>query len=210
MEDRITKRLQPRDYTGTLEKRVAYLESVLQQRYQNSPDNVSFSFEGFVEQPEIQPNASVEMPALSSEWGTQASEFKPNSKNDEFNDLASKVGTLSINAGGAEPRYLGTSSIFAFSRVINSSLRQVVSRAPSIVPEQYDSDWPNPTPCMLPDYQSATKLSDAYFENIHPQYPFLHEPTFRSWEMMLATSSQESDNFNFNPSCLFFLNMVGY
>ncbi|KEF55873.1 uncharacterized protein A1O9_07453 [Exophiala aquamarina CBS 119918] len=48
--------------------------------------------------------------------------------------------------------------------------------------------------------QIETKLIDAYFENYHPVYPFVHEPTFRaqyheilprpvsaSWKLLLST-----------------------
>ncbi|KIX07700.1 uncharacterized protein Z518_02354 [Rhinocladiella mackenziei CBS 650.93] len=46
----------------------------------------------------------------------------PPEEHDEVSDLASKVGMLGLNAARAEPHYLGSSSAFAFSRVISSSL----------------------------------------------------------------------------------------
>ncbi|KAJ5240899.1 uncharacterized protein N7469_002490 [Penicillium citrinum] len=51
-------------------------------------------------------------------------------------------------------------------------------------------------------------LSNAYFENIHPQYPFLHEPTFRHYEVLLLNSSTEFNDPIQASIPLFFLNMV--
>lgn len=126
-------------------------------------------------------------------------------ENDVVDELSSKVGLLSLNAAGAEPYYLGSSSTFAFSRLINSSLRQVVNQSATAT----ELSWPGIDaappiePCLLPDYDEAIRLSNAYFENIHVHYPFLHEPTFRLWENMFSGGSM-----NFDPVALFFLNMV--
>lgn len=38
------------------------------------------------------------------------------------------------------------------------------------------------TPIRLPTPDMRSSLSEAYFKNIHPQYPFLHRPTFGKWE----------------------------
>ncbi|RKL08437.1 hypothetical protein BFJ71_g1724 [Fusarium oxysporum] len=51
-------------------------------------------------------------------------------------------------------------------------------------------------------------LSNAYFENIHPHYPFLHEPTFRRWEDTLVRPSNTIGELDFDPAPLFFVNMV--
>ena len=66
------------------------------------------------------------------------------------------------------------------------------------------------TPCLLPDYDSCVTLSNAYFQNIHPQYPFLHEPTFRLWERKLIGPFEAMDAPSFDPIHLFFVNMVSY
>ncbi|KAF9874439.1 major facilitator superfamily transporter [Colletotrichum karsti] len=48
------------------------------------------------------------------------------------------------------------------------------------------------------------RKSKAYFENVHLQYPFLHEPTFRKWEKDVAGP----DSACADPTQLFFVNMV--
>lgn len=67
---------------------------------------------------------------------------------------------------------------------------------------------PLPEPCPLPDYPTAVKLSNAYFQNIHPQYPFLHEPSFRAWETVLEDPLEAMSTLGYNPVPLYFLNMV--
>jgi hypothetical protein len=130
---------------------------------------------------------------------------------DEIDELASKAGLLSLNAAGAEPYYLGSSSTFAFSRLINSSLRRVVltsSNRPGTLGQPEDSQNVLPAPCLLPSYETAVRLSDAYFRNIHTQYPFIYEPTFRAWEAALAGGLTGLESILSNPVALFFLNAV--
>lgn len=132
----------------------------------------------------------------------------PADEHDALNDLASKVGMLSLNAAGAEPLYLGSSSVFAFSHLIKPNLRQVVLQRPR---NTLDAQPSNPfflAPCLLPNYEIGVKLSNAYFQNIHTQYPFLHEPTFRAWEMALLQSYDAPESLTLEPTALFFLNMV--
>ncbi|OAA54160.1 Transcription factor [Niveomyces insectorum RCEF 264] len=144
---------------------------------------------------------------------------------DDTNDLAAKVGMLDLNAAGIEPHYLGASSAFAFSRAIGSSLlfRDPKQRATPNGPgngTQYPGhahgDLSSSSsgaaagsggssgsssgflPCPLPPYEDGVVLSNAYFQNIHIQYPFLHEPTFRMWEAqtaspLLASTSSDPD-----------------
>ncbi|KIN08863.1 hypothetical protein OIDMADRAFT_100432 [Oidiodendron maius Zn] len=134
----------------------------------------------------------------------------PNHKEDEdgVSDLASKVGVLTLNAAGAEPHYLGSSSAFAFSRIVNSSLRQVVPGNPTAGFGLTEEPSSMLSPCLLPDYDSCLTLSNAYFQNLHPQYPFLHEPTFRCWERGLIGPSEATETPNFDPIPSFFVNMV--
>lgn len=63
-------------------------------------------------------------------------------------------------------------------------------------------------PCPFPEYNVAIKLSNAYFENIQPQYPFLHEPTFRLHEEKVLRQSSEITDIMLYPIPLFFINMV--
>lgn len=123
-------------------------------------------------------------------------------------DLPARVGFLDFKATQAEPQYLGSSSSFAFAHLINSSLRGALPHKPSappLAPEKVESA---PLPCLLPDYHIATTLSNAYFDNIHTQYPFLHEPTFRHYEAQVLFSSTDLSDPGTLSIPMFFLNMV--
>lgn len=209
VEDPATKRHQPRNYLQTLEQRVAYLERILR-RYQPDVAN-DHLFQSDSQPVEIESSPTALTQPLDHHYGDQAASSPGDDEHDGLDDLASKVGLLSLNAAGAEPHYLGSSSTFAFSRLIDSSLRQVVLRngmsTDNFSPNEVDLSA-LPTPCLLPDYDTAVRLSNAYFRNIHSQYPFLHEPTFRAWEAMLADRSVSLDTMLSDPIPLFFLYMV--
>lgn len=114
-----------------------------------------------------------------------------------------------MTADGEARHYLGPSSVFSFSHVIHASLRQPFpgSHLESLDDHQDDAAAA-PSPCFLPDYELGISLSNAYFENIHPHYPFLHEPTFRRWEDALVRPSNTIGELDFDPVPLFFVNMV--
>ncbi|SCO76670.1 related to purine utilization positive regulator [Fusarium oxysporum] len=143
--------------------------------------------------------------AASNDESTSSIPYTPEGR-DATSDLSSRVGMLDFRTTQTEPQYLGSSSSFAFSRIINLSLSSNLPTAPTLA--QLSDRRSSPSPCLLPDYDVAVKLSDAYFKHIHPQYPFLHEPTFRTWEAMLYDSSQDFTETGFSFTPLFFLNMV--
>ncbi|KAJ5155576.1 hypothetical protein N7492_008379 [Penicillium capsulatum] len=124
---------------------------------------------------------------------------------EEVDDLASKVGMLGVRTFAADSHYLGSSSAFAFSRLVSSYLRDVAPKKPPGAVGPPEEQAVPPSPCPLPEYDDATQLSNAYFQNIHPQYAFLHEPTFRAWETKLVWPLGNLDLSNFEPLPLFFL-----
>ncbi|KAF7563669.1 hypothetical protein G7046_g491 [Stylonectria norvegica] len=134
---------------------------------------------------------------------------------DGMTDLSSKIGLLSVNAPNAEPHFFGTSSALAMSRLINSALRRVSQEkkvqgdADQIDPMMTSYDSLLATPCPLPSADGRELLAKSYFDNIHPQYPFLHEPTFRTWERTMVESFTLDDTLtSLPPSIPFFVNMV--
>lgn len=122
-------------------------------------------------------------------------------------DLSSRVGMLDFRTINMEPQYLGSSSAFAFSRIVNFSLVRDLP-IDSALTGLNDKRSSSPMPCLLPECDLAMTLSNAYFKHIHPQYPFLHEPTFRSWETTFYHSSENFLDSEFYYQPLFFLNMV--
>lgn len=124
-------------------------------------------------------------------------------------DLPSRVGMLDFRTLQIEPQYLGSSSAFAFSRIISLPLnRNLPPSAATTGSALGDQPSLTGTPCPLPDYDTAISLSNAYFKYIQPQYPFLHEPTFRTWEAKVYGASPESIHTELFGQALFFLNMV--
>lgn len=167
IEDPATKRQLPRNYLDTLEERVKFLEGLLQQHGQ--------------------PEAPVEHSPRDIDHLNSAARSPTGSGRDENNNsmgLVSRAGVLDLQASGAEPQYLGSSSMFSFSRVIHACVRQTIQERPQSDIDELmtERDDTSITPCPVPSYQVGKVLSNAYFENVHLQYPFLHEPTFRHWE----------------------------
>ncbi|KAG5809298.1 hypothetical protein H9Q74_005673 [Fusarium xylarioides] len=193
VEDPATRRHQPRNYVETLEAKVAFLEDLLRKARQGNTA------------PPVAASGTEDTPSGSS---PEVSETKDDD-DDEASALSSKVALLGMTADGEARHYLGPSSIFSFSHVIHASLRQPFSgnHLESLNDYQDDPAAP-PSPCFLPDYELGISLSNAYFENIHPHYPFLHEPTFRRWEDALVRPSNTIEELDFDSAPLFFVNMV--
>lgn len=220
VEDPVTRTYRPRNYVEGLEKRVAFLENILEQccpeltnsalieLHGHQPANTSNSLSPTQQYTEISEHQGGYQSASSR---TKDDSIQEN--DDGVEKLASKVGLLSLSAAGAEPQYLGSSSIFAFSRLINSTLRQVVSpdlATTSVLDTTEDRSSLLPSPCLLPDYFTAVQLSNVYFQNVNTHYPFLHEATFREWESMLMDESAGLETCPPSSLSLFFLNMVRF
>lgn len=218
VEEPASKTYRPRNYTAILEQRIAYLESLLGPEYPAvTVDDLQ------VADPPLAPligpavqNVQEHASPAHIRKESSAVEIRPDDEQDFLDELSSKVGLLSLNAAGAEPLftepyYLGSSSAFAFSRLINPTLREVVNVGLAH-PRSSRNPVENPLqplePCLLPSYDEAIKLSNAYFDNIHIHYPFLHEPTFKLWEEAVLGNSQDSNPAALDPVPLFFLNMV--
>ena len=185
MEDPITKRQQPRNYIDALEQRVAQLENALAQQEASPQTSVAPANE-------VSPRALQQ--SQPAEDATAADMF------------ASRVATLGFNAAGVEPRYLGPSSTFSFSRIISSSLLKAAPVKHKGSAEAQPEETSQQFACLLPEYTSAVALSNAYFRSIQQQYPFLHEPTFRQWEIDIMRPGRQIEHSDYLP--LFFLYAV--
>ncbi|KAM5386520.1 hypothetical protein ACJZ2D_000483 [Fusarium nematophilum] len=158
------------------------------------------------------PTASVSMSPqglrprdLDAAVGARAPAARNRDESDGTADLVTKAGVLSLHASGAEPHYFGSSSMFSFSRVIHACVRQAVQeKSTSGIDSGLDDVDASISPCRLPSYEVGVALSNAYFENVHFQYPFLHEPTFRQWENNALGLGPTAASL----SELFFVNMV--
>ncbi|GES57132.1 related to purine utilization positive regulator [Aspergillus terreus] len=188
VQDPQTKRHRPRNHVEWLEERVASLEG-RDQRDTSDSSQTPRSVASCNDPDSAQSNACT------------------HGRADRANDLASRVGMLDFRTTQMEPQYLGSSSAFAFSHIINRSLSRdlPIEQGSGALGNRRQS---SPSPCMLPEYDVAVALSDSYFKYIHPQYPFLHEPTFRAWETTLYYPPQDFTADSLPSASLFFLNMV--
>lgn len=193
VEDPVTKRHQPRNYLDILETRVAYLEGLLHSTGQKPTETDNIVVPNRPAADPLTPctTATPTVLSFSSPSHTpqpDTSKSRHDKSDDDVDSLAANVGMLGLCATGMEPRYLGSSSAFAFSRAISTSL---LLRDTSPAAGREGMNGVNETgrlPCALPSYEEGLVLSNAYFENIHIQYPFLHEPTFRMWEVQRVSS----------------------
>ncbi|KAK1622621.1 fungal-specific transcription factor domain-containing protein [Colletotrichum phormii] len=129
--------------------------------------------------------------------------------------LSSEVALLCLSAAGREPHYFGPSSAVSFSRIVSatmglastggSSQHSHAGREKDISPEVVRE-----VPLRLPSPTLRANLSEAYFNNIHPQYPFLHKPTFQIWEETCLKASLDGDLSSVNGSTFFFVLIAYY
>jgi hypothetical protein len=131
---------------------------------------------------------------------------------DDGNDLASNVALLALSASGREPHYFGPSSALSFSRVASSALktrkRQGASQ-PSIYSDVDNRPVAQSRGAVLfPPPNVGHALSVAYFNHVHPQYPFLHRDTFKMREEECLQAQQAGKVGSLKEIPLFFVLMV--
>ena len=151
----------------------------------NGIDNPSDFLAGAVVQghrgfsPQTQPGG-IDFPAFDS------ASPPDNVDEDNMDDLSSEVALLCLSAAGREPHYFGPSCAVSFSRIVSATMGLPKRRGASQTSiAEHDGHYPETqrtTSTGFPSASLAATLSQAYFKNIHPQYPFLHQPTFRDWE----------------------------
>ena len=115
-----------------------------------------------------------------------ASSEMPTGSSSQQTGLAHEIGLVSSSAG-TDPKYIGPSSGYFFAKLVLACARKekrssppeelqktVNSRSSRLFPEGSLSI----PPASLPESMDYTiEISDAYFETIHLQYPFLHQPS---------------------------------
>lgn len=231
VEDPATGLHRPRDYMQSLEARVAYLEGLLREArpdvaidhfadrdggQPSSSSNIepSFSFSQTDTVTPVMMTAAQSEPSMS--LGNQRPEPQPAGSvdaDDPADQLSADVALLCLGAAGREPHYFGPSSAVSFSRIVsatlnlpkkNGSSQHSVTSGPGGA-----SQSSRPTaPIMFPTPTLGSALSQAYFENLHPQYPFLHRPTFHYWESVCMNANAAGQLSAAGDTALFFVWMV--
>ncbi|KAF2008884.1 hypothetical protein BU24DRAFT_468668 [Aaosphaeria arxii CBS 175.79] len=229
VEDPATGLHRPRDYIRSLEtqskfleERVSYLESVLKE---TRPDVALDHLDSDIAVPNLEnsPVASVgnhRMQAIESE-NPRTGHARPDAGAQGADGLSDEVALLCLGAAGREPQYFGPSSALSFSRIASSVMglprqKRATSSQPSI-----SNDRPSNVRQLetversrdrllqvFPSPHKMSLLSQAYFENIHLQYPFLHRQTILSMEKHWRDSHARGDLSQVEDVSVFFLLMV--
>jgi hypothetical protein len=192
VEDPATGLNRPRDYVKTLEARVAYLESLLQ----DSRPDVAMDHLHCADQTSnfLAGNAAQDHRDVGPQLQSGGLDFlafdgaSPTDNVDEENidDLSSEVALLCLSAVGREPQYFGPSCAVSFSRIVSATMglpkRRGGSQNSVTGLRNHNAEGQRTVSAGFPSASLAATLSQAYFKNIHSQYPFLHQPTYRAWE----------------------------
>ncbi|KAL7935923.1 fungal-specific transcription factor domain-containing protein [Trichoderma chlorosporum] len=169
-----TSREIPRNYLTELESRVAWLESVVRDR---CPDVDLTTGPG---RPSRTHSSAAERGQSSTR---QASRDSPEETSPH--EITEQMGLISIS-GGSDLRYLGPSSGLFFTKFVLAGLAHVADIEtvnlrgnacndddiflPGDLVDLQAKDFPN-------DKRQTTFLTQIYFDSVHLQYPFLHEPS---------------------------------
>ena len=195
-------RIQPLGYSGhattckawKLESR--FFEGLLQQ---TRPDVATDHYVGDLPMPELVRHHEQDTLLLDQHSANRLlNSTYPQSPNDggidDADDLASDVAVLALSAAGREAQYFGPSSALSFARVAGATFGLHRRHDGSTVDAHNDTRSADQhrslEPLQLPSFAVCQRLSRAYFENIHPQYPFLHKPTFGVWEEQCLHAQQ--------------------
>lgn len=211
----------------SLEARVAYLEGLLQQvRPDVALDHLAGAEQG---RSDLSPEAMFpELPQASApRSGEKELGGRPDANavenpqrdistevEDSADQLSADVALLCLTAAGKEPHYFGPSSAVTFSRVVSAAMnlpnKVRGSQASTANFDNGCSGWNFAQPRLVtfPSGPLGTALSHAYFNNIHPQYPFLHRPTFQFWEEMCFRADDSGDISGAGDLAQFFVWMV--
>lgn len=162
-------------YVNGLETRIKWLESLLREKVPGIA----------LDNPPGSP-ASLNPPQQDNPGDGIAAAASPDQGSSEeqgsLHNISEQIGLVSI-AAGADLRYVGPSSGLFFTRYVLAGLaKQVRIEKPIAAEVDQRAGVPDDLlvvePKDLPvDQRQARWLSQAYFDIVHPQYPFLHEPT---------------------------------
>ncbi|CAH0021252.1 unnamed protein product [Clonostachys rhizophaga] len=206
VEDNATGQPRPRNYVQELERKIAHLQGVLSQagpghNVQQSSCNGEASCNL---QTQTQAND------LPLEYDTPRVSASPHEQ-EPPDKLSNDVAWLCVKTAGQDSEYLGPTSAVSLARVVSSAMKLPKGGGSAGYDEGIGSTRTHTVPAhRVNGITSApashrAMLATVYLENIHPQYPFLHWPTFEEWQnVSTETGFSESRAV---PS--FFLCMVG-
>ncbi|KAH8177913.1 fungal specific transcription factor domain-containing protein [Sarocladium implicatum] len=210
VEDPASGLQRPRDYIQSLESqntyleaRLAYLENLLK---------------------EARPEVAYDHLQNPGSTGTQPDDAPSEARSTEAEApatdvLSNEVALLCLSAAGREAQYFGPSSALSFSMIASrvmglprqrtsSSLR---GNGEGVRDELRTMTQTRSKTRLISEFPSANKvaqLSQAYFKNIQPQYPFLHRQTIQEMERRCLEASLKGELDQVDDMSIFFVLMV--
>lgn len=202
IQDPSSKRRHPRGYVNVLEQHnislenhVAFLEQTLRQyqpefdleTLQRSKVNTTISDEIVDTASSPLVDGPRDAPPLRDGIGEHINDG-------QVIEDSSSLELLCLRSAGADPHYFGASSAHSFTKMFSASLRAVRKQGPGLtmsgVMDQTFKSRPSAIPAPLPNRAVVNLLTSAYFEQVHPQFPFLHRQTYLEWEEEVLTASE--------------------
>ncbi|EXJ72000.1 uncharacterized protein A1O5_04503 [Cladophialophora psammophila CBS 110553] len=198
-----TSRDIPRSYVHDLEARVAWLESIVRENIPSVDLNRGPRFRSHGT-----PSSRSREADLSQSQHEDGAHDSYSQDDESLSDITHQIGLVSV-ATGADLRYLGPSSGLFFTRFVLAGLGRKIQVERQYPPEPTRDRETIPAdlliiqPQELPsDHRHARWLSQAYFENVHMQFPFLHESTYMEILAQLYAGAEVG------PTCEFQVFMV--
>ncbi|KAH7024341.1 fungal-specific transcription factor domain-containing protein [Microdochium trichocladiopsis] len=199
IEDPSSKRQLPLNYISILESRIAELERLLGQVH---PDLIRDHIDVQTLQDESSETANNnqdhDQDQSPDQDGLENGSREHLSAHDPSNKPAlqqSDITTLCMSAASGQMLYFGETSGLALSKLLGTILGAVRLQAPGLSlsgpRNSVLQGLPKPLPASLPEPTFGGLLVDAYFQHVHPMYPFLHRPTFRCWESQVRQALSE-------------------
>ncbi|KAL2441458.1 hypothetical protein ABEF95_014955 [Exophiala dermatitidis] len=216
-QDPATKRRHPRGYLESLEQHnsllenhVAFLERKIREMQPDTDidllQNTANDQNVDVRQDTCSTHESSHSTVSPGDAGVAEVAEVRNDSNDSLHNF-SNLELLCLQSAGAEPHYFGASSAYSFTKMFSASLRAVRAQGPGMtmsgIADKSVQARPRATPAPLPGGAYTSMLTSAYFEQVHPQFPFLHRPTYLEWEEEVMTACE--GGYTPNPTKAFFV-----
>ncbi|OAL47010.1 hypothetical protein IQ07DRAFT_614179 [Pyrenochaeta sp. DS3sAY3a] len=182
----------PRDRTvQRLRSRVTWLESIIRERLPDvdlSSNESSGAHETIGDEEDAQTQGRVGngTPPMQRAQSVEPTLDQMGATPIPPDQRAHEIGLISVGVN-SDQRYIGPSSGYFLARLVlacspranpgqNPGPRPPTHMAQSTINELVTAAQ---GPLPLPAHSIGVQLCDAFFETVHPQYPILHEPSFR-------------------------------
>lgn len=208
IQDPSSKRQLPPNYIEVLETRIAELEGLLSKVHPDiASDHISASTRQHVV---FEAESHVSGSTQNSPNGSDIENLHDEASRSSSQNLTDDLATLCASAASGQMLYFGETSGPALSKILTTIMNGARLQAPGLtLSGARNSPWhelPKAIPASLPEPVFGSLLVDAYFTHVHPQYPFLHRPTFVYWESQVQAALRQGHTPD--PGQYFFVFMV--